>query len=100
MKKNSKKSILLLSIGGGLFICLISIYLSRNMLLQSITNKRTTHIEQTYGLQIHYQNLQMKGCNEVTLQGLFHRSRPTGYPSYTTIRQRQAEFLETAERKY
>ena len=54
MKKNSKKSILLLSIGGGLFICLISIYLSRNMLLQSITNKRTTHIEQTYGLQIHY----------------------------------------------
>ena len=70
MKKNSKKSILLLSIGGGLFICLISIYLSRNMLLQSITNKRTTHIEQTYGLQIHYQNLQMKGCNEVTLQGL------------------------------
>lgn len=70
MKKNSKKSILLLSIGGGLFICLISIYLSRNMLLQSITNKRTTHIEQTYGLQIHYQNLQMKGCSEVTLQGL------------------------------
>ena len=70
MKKNSKKSILLLSIGGGLFICLISIYLSRNMLLHSITNKRTTHIEQTYGLQIHYQNLQMKGCNEVTLQGL------------------------------
>lgn len=40
------------------------------MLLQSITNKRTTHIEQTYGLQIHYQNLQMKGCSEVTLQGL------------------------------
>ena len=70
MKKNSKKSILLLSIGGGLFICLISIYLSRNMLLQSITNKRTTHIEQTYGLQIHYQNLQMKGCSEITLQGL------------------------------
>ena len=70
MKKNSKKSILLLSIGGGLFICLISIYLSRNMLLQSITNKRTTHIEQTYGLQIHYQNIRMKGCNEVTLQGL------------------------------
>lgn len=70
MKKNSKKSILLLSIGGGLFICLISIYLSRNMLLQSITNKRTTHIEQTYGLQIHYQNIRMKGCNEVTLQEL------------------------------
>ena len=40
------------------------------MLLQSITNKRTTHIEQTYGLQIHYQNLQMKGCSEITLQGL------------------------------
>jgi len=93
MKKNSKKSILLLSIGGGLFICLISIYLSRNMLLQSITNKRTTHIEQTYGLQIHYQNLQMKGCSEITLQ-------PTGYPSYTTICQCQTEFLETAERKY
>lgn len=100
MKKNSKKSILLLSIGGGLFICLISIYLSRNMLLQSITNKRTTHIEQTYGLQIHYQNLQMKGCSEITLQGLSDRSQPTGYPSYTTICQCQTEFLETAERKY
>ena len=54
MKKNSKQSILLLSIGGILFICLVGVYLSRSILLRSIANKRTTHIEQTYGLHIHY----------------------------------------------
>ena len=67
MKKNSKKSILLLSIGGGLFICLISIYLSRNMLLQSITNKRTTHIEQTYRLQVTLQGLSIVPAQRDTL---------------------------------
>ena len=52
MKKNSKKHILLLSASGGLLICLISLYLSRNALLRSIVDKRTSHIEQTHGLRI------------------------------------------------
>ena len=70
MKKNSKQSILLLSIGGILFICLVGVYLSRSILLRSIANKRTTHIEQTYGLHIHYENLEMCSLNEVSIQGL------------------------------
>ena len=70
MKKNSKQNILLLSIGVILFICLVGIYLSRSILLRSIANKRTTHIEQTYGLHIHYENLEMCSLNEVSIQGL------------------------------
>lgn len=70
MKKNSKKSILLFSIGGSLFFCLVGIYLSRSILLRSIANKRTAHIEQTYGLQIHYENLEMCSPNEISIQGL------------------------------
>ena len=70
MKKNSKKHILLLSASGGLLICLISLYLSRNALLRSIVDKRTSHIEQTHGLRIHYDNLGMNGLNEIILEGL------------------------------
>ena len=70
MKKNSKKHILLLSASGGLLICLISLYLSRNALLRSIVDKRTSHIEQTHGLRIHYDNLKMNGLNEIILEGL------------------------------
>lgn len=69
MKKNSKKSILLLAISGILLICLISIYLCRNALLRSMVNKRTARIEQMHGLRIHYEDLKMDGLNEVILQG-------------------------------
>ena len=69
MKKNSKKRILLLSVSGSLLICLISIYLSRNTLLRSIVDKRTTRIEQTHGLHIHYSNLEMNGLDEIILEG-------------------------------
>ena len=69
MNKYSKKNILLLATGGGLLICLISIYLCRNVLLQSIIDKRTVRIEQAHGLQIHYEDLKMIGFNEVVLQG-------------------------------
>ena len=70
MKKYSKKKILLLSIGGGILICLISIYLYRNTLLQSIVSKRTARIEQTYGLKIHYEKMELKGLNKIILQQL------------------------------
>lgn len=61
---------LLLTAGGGLLICLISIYLGRNALLRSIVNKRVTRIEQVHGLHIHYESLDMNGLNEVSIQGL------------------------------
>lgn len=69
MKKNSKKKILLLSVSGGVLICIISIYLGRNALLRNMINKRTAHIEQTHGLHIHYEDLKMNGLNEVILEG-------------------------------
>ncbi|WP_125039678.1 biosynthetic peptidoglycan transglycosylase [Bacteroides faecalis] len=70
MKKYSKKKILLLSVGGGMLICLISIYLYRNTLLQSIVSKRTARIEQVYGLKIHYEKMEMKELNKIILQQL------------------------------
>lgn len=70
MKKNSNKNILLLSVGGVLLICLISIYLGRNALLRSIVNKRVNRIEQAHELHIRYDNLRMNGLNEVSIQGL------------------------------
>ena len=69
MKKNSKIRILLLVISGGMLICLISIYLGRNTLLRSMVEKRTSRIEQTHGLHIHYDKLEMKGLNEIILEG-------------------------------
>lgn len=99
MKKNSKQSILLLSIGGILFICLVGVYLSRSILLRSIANKRTTHIEQTYGLHIHYENLEMCSLNEVSIQGLSVVPRAKGYSPYAANCQRQTDPLETTERK-
>ena len=70
MKKYSKKKILLLSVGGGMLICLISIYLYRNTLLQSIVSKRTARIEQVHGLKIHYEKMEMKELNKIILQQL------------------------------
>lgn len=68
MKRNHTVSILLLSIGAGLLICLISIYLGRNAILRSIVNKRTVRFEQANNLHIHYETLKMNGLNEVILQ--------------------------------
>ena len=70
MKKYSKKKILLLSISGGILICLISIYLYRNTLLQSIVSKHTARIEQVHRLNIHYEKMEMKGLNKIILQQL------------------------------
>ena len=70
METSSKKRIIILSATGILLTGLICLFISRNIILCHIVDKRTTRIEQTYGLQIHYQKLQMEGCNEVVLQGL------------------------------
>ncbi|GCB33283.1 penicillin-binding protein [Bacteroides faecalis] len=53
-----------------MLICLISIYLYRNTLLQSIVSKRTARIEQVYGLKIHYEKMEMKELNKIILQQL------------------------------
>ncbi len=68
--ETSSKRIIILSAIGILLTSLICLFAFRNVILCHIVDKRTTRIEQTYGLQIHYQELRMKGCNEVALQGL------------------------------
>ena len=70
METSSKKRIIILSAIGILLTSLICLFAFRNVILCHIVDKRTTRAEQTYGLQIHYQELRMKGCNEVALQGL------------------------------
>lgn len=65
-----QKRIIILSAIGILLTSLICLFAFRNVILCHIVDKRTTRAEQTYGLQIHYQELRMKGCNEVALQGL------------------------------
>lgn len=70
MKTNSQKRILPLALSGGILICLICIYSGRSVLLRSIVNRHTSRIEQTHGLCIHYDKLEMNGLNEISLQGL------------------------------
>ena len=70
MKSNSQKRILPLALSGGILICLICIYSGRSVLLRSIVNRHTSRIEQTHGLCIHYDKLEMNGLNEIYLQGL------------------------------
>ena len=71
METSNKKRIIILSAIGILLTGLICLFAFRNVILCHIVDKRTTRAEQTYGLQIHYQELRMKGCNEVALQGLY-----------------------------
>ena len=59
METSSKKRIIILSATGILLTGLICLFISRNIILCHIVDKRTTRIEQAYGLQIHYQKLQM-----------------------------------------
>ncbi len=70
MKRNSKKSILLLIIIGCLLIGLASIYLGRNALLKSIVNEQINRIENTQSIRIRYNQLEMKGLNRVVLTKL------------------------------
>ena len=65
METSSKKRIIILSATGILLTSLICLFAFRNVILCHIVDKRATRAEQTYGLQIHYQELRMKGCNEV-----------------------------------
>lgn len=57
-------------IGGVIVLILVGLYLGRNSLLQSIAEKRIRQVETAQGLTICYNELRMKGLNEVTLQGL------------------------------
>ena len=55
METSNKKRIIILSAIGILLTGLICLFAFRNVILCHIVDKRTTRAEQTYGLQIHYQ---------------------------------------------
>ena len=94
METSSKKRIIILSAIGILLTSLICLFAFRNVILCHIVDKRTTRAEQTYGLQIHYQELRMKGCNEVALQGL--SIVPNQRDTLLTL---QTKFLGIAKRR-
>lgn len=71
MKIKKKTAIRIVAVAGGVFvIALIGLYIGRNSLLQSMADKRLRRIETTHGLTIRYDELRLKGLNEVSLEGL------------------------------
>lgn len=56
--------------GGMVILALVGLYIGRNSLLRSIVEKRLHRIETTHRLSIRYNELGMRGLNEVVLQGL------------------------------
>lgn len=54
----------------GIVILLAGTYLCRGLLLQHFAQKRIARLEQRFGLEINYQNLQLEGLNTVNLQSL------------------------------
>ncbi|MEG1865999.1 MAG: biosynthetic peptidoglycan transglycosylase [Bacteroides sp.] len=72
MKMNrTKRGILLLAVlAGTLLLAALGLYLGRNGILKTMAAKRIRQLENTYGLRIRYTALQMKGLDEVVLQGL------------------------------
>ena len=70
MKAIRNYKIILLSLVGAIFICLIVLYLCRNIILQKIVDKKSAVIETSYKLHIHYNKLDLVGLKEVSLQQL------------------------------
>lgn len=54
----------------GIVILSAGIYSCRGLLLQHFAHKRIAHLEQRFGLEINYQNLQLDGLNTVSLRNL------------------------------
>lgn len=71
MMRKKQIAIRIAAVASGAFIItLIGLYMGRNSLLQSSVEKRLQRIEIAHGLRIRYDELRMKGLDEVTLQGL------------------------------
>lgn len=71
MDKPHKKRNLVIGCSIGALILITGIfYLSRDVLLHHIVNKRTETIEKQYGVSIRYNSLTMNGLNQVVLQEL------------------------------
>lgn len=69
-KTYTKRKLITGCIIGILLLITGIVCLGRNALLHHIVDKRTAAVEQQYGLSIRYNSLEMKGLNEVILQGL------------------------------
>lgn len=71
-KKMTKRKINKVIIGSCflLFLIVSIIYICRGNILRHIANQRIVHLEQRYGLDIAYTDLNLKGINTISLQGL------------------------------
>lgn len=71
MMRKKQIAISIVAVASGVFvIALLGLYIGRNSLLQSVAEKRLRQIEETHGLRIRYDELYMKGLDEVALQRL------------------------------
>lgn len=68
--RHRKASLILASIVGIFIIGTGSLYLGRNILLRHIADKRIAAAEKRYGLSIRYNDLHLKGVDNVELQEL------------------------------
>lgn len=69
-KYRTKGSIALIITGSVLILVLAGLYLRRNGILCRTADKRILYAEQKYGLSICYEDLRMKGLNEIELKNL------------------------------
>ena len=69
-KYRTKGSIALIITGSVLILVLAGLYLGRNGILCRTADKRILYAEQKYGLSICYEDLRMKGLNEIELKNL------------------------------
>ena len=69
-KYRTKGSIALIITGSILILVLAGLYLGRNGILCRTADKRILYAEQKYGLSICYEDLRMKGLNEIELKNL------------------------------
>lgn len=93
-KYRTKGSIALIITGSVLILVLAGLYLGRNGILCRTADKRILYAEQKYGLSICYEDLRMKGLNEIELKNLSIGSPQPGYPSHPAYFEHAPQLLE------
>ena len=67
-KQQLKKGIIVAA--GVLLLVLVTLFATRNLIIQNYANKRLLSFEQKYSLRIHYNDLRMEGLNGLHIEGL------------------------------
>lgn len=93
-KYRTKGSIALIITGSVLILVLAGLYLGRNGILCRTADKRILYAEQKYGLSICYEDLRMKGLNEIELKNLSIVPRNRDISSHPAYFEHAPQLLE------